>query len=177
MRGTLRTVGMIAFWVVIVVSTIGCRGNPENREASASQAPAGGTAPAAGKSAGGVATAPAGIDATKSVREPNEATSPARPPIIYGREADILPLADEQVRRVKGIVADEQPGNEIWFIYVPLNRKMSSYDVDVYNYRVVIYCKPDQQSARVRRGAVVYAHLSGRVLPPPDRHLDLCASL
>jgi hypothetical protein len=166
MRGILRTVSTIAFCVVIVVSIVGCRTGRENNERSVSQTPAGGATSAAGKSVDGVTRAPTSIAATKPVGEPNEPASPARPPILYGRESDILPLSDGQVRRVKGIVAEEQPGKEIWFIYVPLNKKMSRYDVDVYNYRVVVYCKPDQQSARVRRGAAVYAHLSGRVLPP-----------
>jgi hypothetical protein len=177
MRGILRTVSTIAFCVVIVVSIVGCRTGRENNEPSVSQTPAGGATSAAGKSVDGVTTNPGGADATKPVGEPNEPASPARPPILYGRESDILPLSDGQVRRVKGIVAEEQPGKEIWFIYVPLNKKMSRYDVDVYNYRVVVYCKPDQQSARVRRGAAVYAGLSGRVLPPivhPFSYAHLC---
>jgi hypothetical protein len=152
MRGTLRTVGMIVFWVVIVVSTIGCRGNPENREASASQAQACGSAQASGKSADDVITLPAGFDPTRPVSEPNEFRSPSRPPIIYRPRASILPLSGGQVEDIKSIVRKETQ-REIWFILVESHGKDSH--LTFYPYRVEAYTLPDCQSGRIRRGSVV----------------------
>jgi hypothetical protein len=152
MEGILRTIGAVAF-CVITVSLPGCRTEGENHKASASPAPACETTPAARQSVEGSTTAPAGIDTTKPVHEPNEFRSPSRPPIIYRPRPKILPFSAGQVEDIKAIV-QKQAQREIWFILVESHGKDSH--LSFYPYRVEVYTMPDCRSGRIRRGSVVY---------------------
>lgn len=155
MRGTLRTVGTIAFCVAIAMPIVGCRTSRESNEASAPQAPSGEIGPGAEERVGMVITPPAGFDPTKPICEPNELRNPSRPPIIYQPRVSILPLFRGQVEDIKYIVG-EKTQREVWFILVLSHAKDSYSHRSFYPYRVEAYAAPDCQSGRLRRGSGVY---------------------
>lgn len=110
------------------------------------------------------------VSALRPVPDPTPRTTPSRPAIMHWPTSEILPLSNEQVGRIRQIVADTYPQEDIWFILVLFNMRKP-------NYRVQVYCLPDHESERVRRGAGVHIHYSGKVLSPrvaPFAYAHVC---
>jgi hypothetical protein len=144
MRGKPGVIGTIACCVLALTQAPGCLRSRTADQASDRANRDGQQPPAA------VADAPVGGTEISEVNEPKSTSDPR---ILYWPRLKPEPLSDEQVRRISQAVEDIGQGRDLWFVLVLRNKENCE--------TVHVYCVPDMQSRRVRRG-MAFENIWGR---------------
>jgi hypothetical protein len=143
MRGKPRVIGTIAC-CVLVLTTSGCSPGRTADHVGDRTDHDGQPALAVAEDARGSGT---------EISEVNEPKSASDSPILYWPRLKPEPLSAEQVRRISQAVEDIGQGRDLWFVLVLRNKENCE--------TVHVYCVPDMQSPRVRRG-MAFENIWGR---------------